>query len=114
MLTPEQFELLVERVKQDPVIQRNEQEVREEYGPMFTPGGISTLDPDQFKSFLTMRGNRHWKSINRHSGKLTADLPLLKIALAILVDEAKPVWDRIDEARRLAWIFARTRSLRIP
>lgn len=101
MLTPEQFELLVEKVKQDPSIRRNEQEVRAKYGPMLAPGGIATLDPDQFKAYLTMAENRHWKNINRHSGRLTKDLPLLRRSLGVLVDETKPVWDRIDEARKL-------------
>ena len=66
---------------------------------MFTREGISALYSDKFKAFLTYKKNRRWIGIHRHSGQLTADLPLLKKALAVLVDENKPISARIDEAR---------------
>lgn len=93
------FESLVSRAKQDAGIEQDAREVRQEYGPIFTPTGISDLDPVKFRTFLTHKGNRHWSFIHRHSGELTADLPLLKRALTLLVDETKPVSDRIDGAR---------------
>lgn len=94
-----EFESLIVTAKQDPTLEQDAQEVREKYGSMFTSAGIPALDPAKFKAFLTFKENRHWSGINRHSGQLTADLPLLKRALTVLVDEAKPVSTRIDEAR---------------
>jgi MoxR-like ATPase len=99
MLLQAEFERLVTTAGQDAGIEQDAREVREKYGPMFAPSGISALVADKFKAFLTYKENRHWSGINRHSGALTEDLALLKKALAVLVDETKPVSDRIDGAR---------------
>jgi hypothetical protein len=99
-----EFERQVSIVKAKPNIEQDAQEVGAMYRSMFTPEGIASIDPERFKEFLCFKGlrfegNRHWRDIQRHSGQLTADLPLLKRALQILVDENKPIADRIDEAR---------------
>jgi len=101
MLSQAEFEGVVAKAKVDPAIEQNEQEVWAKYGPMFTPAGIAALEPEKFRAFLTYKENRHWTGINRHSGDLTADLPLLKKALTLLVDQSKPIAGRIDEARRM-------------
>lgn len=95
MLPEDQFALLVAKAKVDPDIERVAQEVRAEFGPLFTPAGISELDAKKFKEFL----NCNWRNISRHSGEVTADLPLLKKAILILVDGPDPISDRIDEAK---------------
>ncbi len=100
MLLQTEFESLVAKVKADVTIEQNAREVRAKYGPMFTPAGIETLDPEKFRAFLRMEENRHWSSIHRWGGKLTSNLPLLRKALLVLVDESKPITNRIDEARR--------------
>ena len=96
-----EFERTVANVKAKAHIEQDAQEVRWKYGPMFTPEGIASLDPEKFRAFLRIKENRHWISINRHSGELTSDLDSLKRALLILVDESRPVSDRIDDARKL-------------
>jgi hypothetical protein len=101
MIAQAQFEILATRAREDATQEQNVQAVREKYAEMFTPGGISTLDADRFRTFLTYRENRHWIGINRHSGEISEDLPLLKRALSILIDESRPISDRIDEARRM-------------
>jgi MoxR-like ATPase len=94
-----EFEGLVASAKANLDIERQAEEVRTNYGPMFTPAGISALDPEMFKAFLLFENNHHWSAIHRWGGRLTANLPLLRQALLVIVDEAKPVSDRIDEAR---------------
>lgn len=101
MLQQERFERLVAKEKLDTNVELTAQKVRAKYAPMFTQQGLTTLDPEMFRAFLTYEENQHWTGINRWSGKLTANLPQLKTALGILLDETKqPISSRIDEARR--------------
>ena len=98
------FETQVSIIKAKRNVEQDAEEVGTIYRSMFTSAGIDTLDPEKFKEFLRFKGrrgegNRHWISIQRHSGRLTADLPLLKKALQILVEESEPIADRIDRAR---------------
>jgi len=95
-----EFASILEKVKAKAHIEQDAKEVAWKCGPMFTPEGIASLDPEKFKAFLRFKENRHWISINRHSGELTADMARLKQALLILVDESRPISDRIDDARQ--------------
>ena len=101
MLLQAEFEDLVTKVKANASIEQNARDVREKYGPMFTPEGINALDPEKFRAFLRIDENKHWSGIHRWGGKLTSNLPLLKKALLVLVDESIPVANRIDDARRI-------------
>lgn len=101
MLMQTEFENQVSKVKEDVDLERIAQEVRAKFQPMFAPAGISALDPERFKAFLTIGENHHWDKIHRWSGRLTANLPLLKKALLVLVDETKPISARIDDARAM-------------
>lgn len=102
-----EFESIVARVKRDPKVERDAQEVRTKYGPMFTPEGIANLDPAMFRGFFRFEENRHWTGIHRWSGRHTADLPLLKRALLQLVDEGRPIAERIDGVRGMIDGFGR-------
>jgi hypothetical protein len=95
----EEFERVVARIKADVSIEQTAREVQAKYGPMFTPAGVASLNSEKFKEFLRYEGNKHWSRLNLFSGRLTADLSLLRQALGILVDERKRISDRIDEAR---------------
>jgi hypothetical protein len=99
MLLQAEFGILVARAKEDTSIDDGAEQVRAKFGSMFTPAGISELDAKKFKEFLTC----HWRHISRHSGEVTADLPLLRKAILILVDEGKdkPISERIDEAKNM-------------
>jgi hypothetical protein len=95
------FASILAKVKAKAHIEQDAKEVGWKYGPMFTPEGIASLDPERFKAFLRFKENRHWISINRHSGELTSDMARLKEALLILIDESRPISERIDDARKL-------------
>lgn len=101
MLLEDLVERLIAAVKLDPNIEQNARDVRAKYGPMFTAEGISNLDPEKFRAFLTYKENKHWTGLQQVSAKLTADLPLLKRALSVLVDTSKSISSRIDEAREI-------------
>jgi len=66
------------------------------YGRMFSPASIPNLSAEEFKSFLSFKNNKHWTGIHRQSGLLTRDMERLREALSILVDETKPLKERLD------------------
>lgn len=68
------------------------------FGPLFAPDHLATLSADAFASFLDFKINRHWSGIHRQKSKMTAgDMHLLRAALAVLLDESRPLAERYDE-----------------
>jgi len=73
-----------------------QEEVYARYQPIFSLENIRNLTEEQFKSFLLFRNNRHWWGLHRFGGYMTADMEKLRSALACLLDESKPIKDRLD------------------
>ncbi len=69
------------------------------YQPMFSAEHIPQLTQADFKSFLLFKNNHHWTSMNRVGKFMVEDMGLLREALTILVDESRPVRDRLNELR---------------
>jgi hypothetical protein len=67
------------------------------YGRLFHPGNLATLTAEEFRAFLRFENNQHWHGINRQGGMLTEDMVHLREALAILLDESRPIADRLDQ-----------------
>ncbi len=67
-----------------------------EYGRLFSPERVATITSADFQSFLLYENNRHWWGIHRQRRKQTADMPRLQHALSVLVDERRPIAERID------------------
>jgi hypothetical protein len=61
------------------------------YGPIFSAQNVGKLSREDFLKFLEFKTNRHWRGLDRHSGDLTKDMSRLRVALALLVDESKPL-----------------------
>jgi len=76
-------------------------EVLEKFRPIFAPEHVPILTQDEFRSFLLFKNNRHWDNLHRQGPQMTADMAALRRALAILVDEGKPVRHRLDQLRPL-------------
>ncbi len=74
----------------------SERKVLDRYGALFHPNNLANLTREDFQSFLLIKNNYHWEGIHRQQGLITADLPKLKKALAILLDESKPIKSRLD------------------
>jgi len=74
------------------------------YGRMFSPEQLAQLGSEEFKSFLLYDNNRHWWGIHRHQRKLVENMDRLRHVLGVLLDESRPLKDRLD------WIEPRSGS----
>ena len=69
------------------------------YQPIFSASHIPELTKTEFESFLLFRNNNHWDSLHRVGKFMTEDMDLLREALSTLVDESRPIRDRLNELR---------------
>jgi hypothetical protein len=69
------------------------------YQPVFSASRLPELSRAEFESFLLFKNNHHWTSMNRVGKYMVEDMDLLREALSILVDETRPVRDRLNELR---------------
>lgn len=102
------YDLALEKLRKILVDPEMKQEIREviqnrdvviaHYRPVFSLENIPKLSEEEFRSFLYFENNRHWSSLFRHVGTLCDDMTTLRETLALLVDPAKPLADRFDEA----------------
>ena len=70
-------------------------EVLARYQAVFTPDGIPSLSEEEFRGFLRFENNRHW-GLHRQGPAMCADMDLLRKALAVLVDQSRPIEERLD------------------
>jgi len=75
---------------------RESEEMLARYGQLFDPANIPNLTADEFKSFLAFKNNKHWRAIHRQNRLLTDDIGRLREALSILVDENRPLRERLE------------------
>src|SRR6266705_727431 len=66
------------------------------YGTYFHPDSLQNITAEGFKAFLLIRNNRHWSGINRQPN-IYADMDRLRKALRILLDETRPIQNRLDQ-----------------
>ncbi|SNT76804.1 endonuclease NucS domain-containing protein [Paracoccus seriniphilus] len=71
-------------------------EVLARYSPAFQPDTIGTIDEDVLRSFLYFENNRHWSGLNRQVNRVCGDMPTTRAALFHLVDEARPIAERMQ------------------
>ena len=74
-------------------------EVIGRYQPVFSDEHLPSLTREEFRSFLLYENNRHWRGISRHVRTLTEDMEALRVSLLVLLDESRPVRERLDELR---------------
>jgi hypothetical protein len=72
-------------------------DVMSRYGRVFAPTNESALTAEDFLGFLNFKNNRHWSGLHRQGPKMVRDMPRLKCALAILLDESRSIRARFDE-----------------
>lgn len=70
--------------------------VHRRYGSVFDPANLHRLGADEFKEFLLYEHNRHWWGIHRHQAKLVSSMDRLRQVLAVLLDEDRPLVERLD------------------
>src|SRR5882724_9438424 len=67
------------------------------FRPIFAPDHLQSLTAEEFKPFLYFENNHHWTGLHRQVNRLCDDMPKLRSTLATLLDEARPVEDRLNE-----------------
>ena len=71
-----------------------ELEVTQYWSVIFSPKGIATLTKQDMTGFLSYRQNHRWREISRED--VAADMERLQAALLVLVDETRPIAERLD------------------
>jgi hypothetical protein len=67
------------------------------YREVFTAEAVARITADEFAGFLLFENNRHWWGMQRGADRMTNNLDLLRWALGVLVDEDRPVSERVNE-----------------
>jgi hypothetical protein len=80
-------------------ITSHKEQVLAYYQPIFSARHIPVLTEAEFKSFLSFKNNYHWTGMERVRKHMVQDMGLLREALTILIDESRPIRDRINEVR---------------
>lgn len=90
---------LAEYVRHEDVAQmiRQRNYVIRRYQPVFSPGPASGITADEFAGFLQFENNKHWWGLHRDEARMTSNIDLLRWALETLLDEDRPISERIDE-----------------
>jgi len=75
----------------------DEKNVIQKYDFLFHPNNLDNLSVEDFKSFLLIKNNKHWEGIHRQGNMVTSDMGKLKSTLKLLLDESKPIKERLDK-----------------
>ncbi|MGD0174178.1 MAG: PDDEXK nuclease domain-containing protein [Anaerolineales bacterium] len=95
-LRPFLAKILASKEDEYALIQASKDEVLARFQPIFSLQNIPSLTLEDYRSFLIFNNNRHWKSLQRMGPYHTADMKLLRKALGILLDENRPIKERLD------------------
>jgi hypothetical protein len=74
----------------------SEEKVVGKYGKLFHLENIEKLTKEEFKSFLLYKNNLHWEGIHRQGNIVTSDMKSLKAFLKYVLDESKPIEERLN------------------
>ncbi len=83
-------------LKEHDEVTGGEQEVIARYQPIFAPDAVATLTEEELRSFLLFKNNHHWP-LHRQGARICADMDRLREALGILVDESRPIEERLGK-----------------
>ena len=75
------------------------EEVLRKYQRVFSDENLPNLTKEDFLGFLRIKNNRHWDGIHRYGRTITKDMDALREALRTLLDESRPLRERLDELR---------------
>lgn len=93
-ISPDQIAVL--RDKQAGVLaaRLQEQEVCEYWGVIFAPKNLASLTRQDIKGFLRYEQNHRWRELSRED--VAADMPRLRQALLMLLDDERPIAERLN------------------
>lgn len=72
------------------------EKVLKRYQSVFSTEKLPQLTQEEFRSFLLFENNCHWKGLHRQWPKMCSDMQLLRDSLILLIDESKPIDERLD------------------
>jgi hypothetical protein len=73
-------------------------EVLARFGPVFCLDHAPHITEANVKAFLRSENNKHWSGLHRQGNRICADMDRLRATLAAVLDEARPLVQRLDEA----------------
>jgi hypothetical protein len=76
-----------------------QREVLNRFRPYFSQEHLPKLSEQEVWDFLAFKNNKHWTGLDRHRAKVTADMPKLRKTLQVLLDESKPIDQRLRYVR---------------
>jgi hypothetical protein len=82
-------------------IVRQKEAVFARFQPVFSFDRIGELTRDEYTPFLYLENNHHWSGLYRQGLRTAEDMPKLRKALWLLLDESKPIAKRFGEALAL-------------
>jgi hypothetical protein len=94
-ISPDQIKLFREQTPSVMKLKLEEMEVTQYWGVIFSAKGIATLTKQDMTGFLSYRQNKRWREISKDD--VTADMDRLRQALLVLIDESRPVAERLNE-----------------
>ncbi len=97
MENQEVFEKAVTLAKSYDDIEKRMQRVYGKYRDMFKPANIKNLDIEKFLRFFSYSENEHWSGLTQNIASLAADPKNLKDALLLLLEDSKPLRERINK-----------------
>ena len=72
--------------------------VLERFQPVFTIENVLKISEDEFCSFLLFDNNHHWTGLHRQNSRMCSDMDKLRNALTLLINNERPVAERLDES----------------
>jgi len=93
----EAIDIVKQHYKTDTERINDEKTVIEKFGSLFNSSNLDKLTAEDFKSFLLIKNNKHWEGIHRQGNMITSDMEKLRFVLKILLDESKPIKERLDK-----------------
>ena len=67
------------------------------YQEVFDPKRLAHITEEEFRGFLIPTNNQHWSGLARRGTALCGDMNRLRDGLSILLDESRPLKERLEE-----------------
>jgi hypothetical protein len=94
-ISPNQIGMLRDGTSNILKLRLQEQEVCVYWGVIFSPRGVATLTKQDMTGFMSYQQNKRWREISKEN--VTADMDTLRAALMRLIDESRPVAERLND-----------------
>lgn len=94
-ISPDQIAKFREATPNVMQLRLQEIEVTGYWSVIFSPKGVASLTKQDMTGFMSFAQNKRWREISKEN--ITADMEALRRALLVLVDETRPVAERMNE-----------------